>query len=115
MNTEDDEIVRKITATTMFRAAYDFLSLRARFEPYLSSYVEFWKPFYDESARKAQEKREISAKSFKEHQKSKERQAKKELKHSNLAEQTFEKEQSKEVNDRLAKARAWRIAMHLDP
>lgn len=115
LNTEDDEIVRKITATTMFRAAYDFLSLRARFEPYLTSYVEFWKPFYDESARKAQEKREISARSFKENQKIRERQAKKELKHTNLAEQTFEKEQSKEVNDRLAKARAWRIAMHLDP
>lgn len=108
MNITDKVQVEKLATTSMFRAAYDFLVLRARFEPSLSLYVDFWLPYYEESSRQAKLLREERNNKIK-------RKKDKRSHKINPAMAEFSKEKSAEVNDRLAKARAWRAAMNLDP
>lgn len=55
----------EVSNRTIFRAAFDFISLRTKFEPYLATCVNFWQPYYVKSAaiaakRKALKIRNIS-------------------------------------------------------
>ncbi len=113
MNITNKIQVEKLAKTTMFRAAYDFLVLRARFEPSLALYVDFWLPYYEESARQAKLLREERNNKLK--RKKEDRKKDKRSHKINPAMAEFSKEKKAEVNDRLAKARAWRAAMNLDP
>lgn len=114
LNLTDKNHVEKLSKTTMFRAAYDFLVLRSRFDPNLALYVDFWLPYYEESARQAKLLRD--ARSNKPKRKKDERKKdKRNAKATTPAQDSFSRENKAEVNDRLAKARAWRAAMNLDP
>ena len=114
LNLTDKNHVEKLSKTTMFRAAYDFLVLRSRFDPNLALYVDFWLPYYEESARQAKILRD--ARSNKPKRKKDERKKdKRNAKATTPAQDSFSRENKAEVNDRLAKARAWRAAMNLDP
>lgn len=115
------EELEKITSNSRFRASYDLLKLRAHFEPSLEPYVEFYKPYYDESALKAETLRQkkIAKRNEKRQQKrdamnafKKDAQSKNEKKAKS---ESFSKDSAQDRQERLAKARAWRIAMNLDP
>ena len=115
LNITDKDTVEKLCRTTMFRAAYDFLKLRSHFEPDLALYVDFWMPYYEESARQAKLLRNESKNKFKHKKEARISKKEKNRQNSNPASEGFKKEQKSEVNDRLAKARAWRAAMNLEP
>lgn len=56
LETEDPQAVEAVASRQLFRAGFDIFRLRAKFEPYLESYVKFWQPYYDESAAKSRER-----------------------------------------------------------
>ncbi len=111
----EDYDVKDLTSKMVFRAAYDFLCLRSRFDPLLDDAVNFFKPYYQESKRASEKRKE------REQGRSRGRKDKKGLKSSrkerkSYAEEGFEDESnlSDKRRKQLEKARAWRIAMHLE-
>lgn len=126
LDISDPDEVASIASKQLFRGGFDIFRLRARFEPYLAPYVEFWQPYYDSSAKTATERREMQ--SQKENRKSQqqavamqasapvpERSKKKAQQPAAGSNETFEDDTDAERQDRLARARAWRASMHLDP
>ncbi|MGN0903321.1 MAG: polynucleotide adenylyltransferase PcnB [Succinivibrio sp.] len=117
---DDESIVNEVTTRHIFRAAFDFLKLRSRFNPYLRSVVEFYEPYYLKSraeaeARKAQnDERRISREKRLEEKRSL-KKAKKNRK-KKASEETFDdtKNYSAERLEQLRKAREWRKAMNLE-
>ncbi len=114
-----DEL-NEIVSNPRFRASFDLLKLRAHFESDLQPFVEFYKPYYDESSRKSEERRKKrlekrneksrlkrdSVRNYQENAGSKTYSSKK---------NGFESDTSQQRQERLEKARAWRLAMNLDP
>ncbi len=105
---DDENVIKSVTAQSLFRGAFDIFKLRARFEPYLKSCVEMWRPYYDESSARHRYRQEKEQ--FRENNQGLEKETQKVV-----YDEVFEEDSSKERNDRLARARAWRAAMHLDP
>ncbi len=118
--------IDEIAARNIFRASYDFLELRGKFEPYLKTAIDFWNPYYVKSkeladkrkarkeesiGRKARKKEKLAAK-----QKAYEDKlaAKKSRKKANAESFDDEANLSAKRKKQLEKARAWRAAMHLD-
>lgn len=174
--TDPELDAREIESTArkpLFRAAFDLIKLRARFEPEVIPYVKFWQYYYDiaqeqlEEAKRRREEKEqrrkekrqarrdkarrrrenrskeramsvqdrepldlTSAPEFdtpavntevyqgtgKGKNKDKDRSKKKDkAKKPNPAALEFEKESARERQERLERARAWRISMNLEP
>lgn len=117
------EEINELVKSQYFRASYDLLKLRAYFEKELTPYVEFYAPYYDESARLAEERRrkreERMAEKRRQKRESRDRSVKaaraprgRERKESADG---YERDSAADRQERLARARAWRIAMNLDP
>ena len=102
-----------LASKSYFRGAFDFFKLRSRFEPYLTRFVEFWQPYYNESSRQA----ELSKAKKEEKEQSRFSKKDKAVKARTGRDSSsgFESEDAAEKNDRLARARAWRISMNLEP
>lgn len=130
LNITDPDEVAAIASKQLFRGGFDIFRLRARFEPYLAPYVEFWEPYYERSAKTASERRQMLAQkdSRREQQEQQqiaeapvERQAAPERaprpapQSSTGSNEVFADDSDAERQDRLARARAWRASMHLDP
>ncbi len=107
----EDYDPKELTSKPVFRAAYDFLCLRSKFEPLLDDAVNFFKPYYQESKRAA-EKRKERERRDKERLSGKGRRKDR----KSYAEEGFEDESnlSDKRRKQLERARAWRIAMHLE-
>ena len=119
--------VDEIAARNIFRASYDFLTLRGKFEPYLKSAVNFWEPYYIKSkeladkrkakkeelilGRKARKKEKLAQKKRAYEEKLASKKSKRKAN-----EESFDDEAnlSAKRKKQLEKARAWRAAMHLD-
>lgn len=119
-----DDIARQ----GLFRAAFDIIKLRAKFEPELIPYVKFWQHYYDEAQekllRQQQARAESASRREEKRRKRRDKSSKRKQektggrqedapKKESAAE--FDKDTSKERQERLARARAWRAAMNLDP
>ncbi len=118
--------VEEISNRNIFRASYDFLALRGKFEPYLHDAISFWNPYYIKSKELAEKRKEKFAETkLNRKARKKERLAQK----KEIAEKFAAKKSSKKANQesfddetnlsakrkkQLEKARAWRQAMHLD-
>ncbi len=107
-----------LSVRNIFRASFDFLSLRAKFEPYLEPIVEFWSTFYKTS--KALADKRHAANVAKRNKKQADIDEKKTKKKKGKAkkrpsEEGFEDESnlSEKRKAQLAKARAWRESMNL--
>lgn len=118
--------IDEIAARNIFRASYDFLELRGKFEPYLKTAIDFWNPYYIKSkeladkrkarreeniGRKARKKEKLAAKKKAYEEKL---AAKKSRKKANAESFEDEANLSAKRKKQLEKARAWRAAMHLD-
>lgn len=104
----------EVSNRNIFRAAFDFITLRSRFEPYLASCVNFWQPYYVKSAAIAVKRKAL--KDLKYQQKlSGKKKSKKQKGSKNPAKEGFEDETnlSAKRKEQLAKARAWRASMNL--
>ncbi|MCR5085508.1 MAG: polynucleotide adenylyltransferase PcnB [Succinivibrionaceae bacterium] len=112
LSINDPETVADLTSKRSFRGSFDFLKLRANFEPYLLPYVAFWQPHYDVSSRRAQQLREVRDR---QDQEQFDRRSKRRQKYAERSPEAYQRPTAAEDNDRLARARAWRAAMHLDP
>ena len=98
--------VESIKGKAIFRAAYDFLTLRARFDPFLKDSVDFWTPFYEKS-KALSIKRRIEREQQK---KTSKKKGKKKFTDGFAGEEKFSRKRKKA----LEKARAWRASMDLD-
>ena len=113
LNIHDPNAVAAMADSNILRASFDIFKLRGKFEPYLSPYIRFWQPYYDRSSQRAEQRRALLNK--------KEEQnftnAKSKQKKNKPAEKNggYKREKATSRAERLAKARAWRAAMHLDP
>ena len=101
LDIDDPEEVASIASRQLFRGGFDIFRLRARFEPYLQPYVDFWQP---EREERLSERRAL-----------KEQQRAEAPKSRDLASEEFADDTDAERQDRLARARAWRASMHLEP
>lgn len=111
--TQDD--IDKITKRSYFRASFDLLKLRCRFDETLKPFVEFYAPYYEESSRLAKERNQKRQEKFQKRLQ-KTAETKRPAKGKKAGAQVpFEEDTAAEREARLAKARAWRIAMNLDP
>ena len=119
--------VDEIAARNIFRASYDFLTLRGKFEPYLKSAVNFWEPYYIKSkelADKRKAKKEELVLGRKARKKEKLAQKKRAYEEKLASKKSKRKANEESFDDeanlsakrkkQLEKARAWRAAMHLD-
>lgn len=104
----------EVSNRTIFRAAFDFISLRARFEPYLATCVNFWQPYYVKSAAIAAKRKALKDQKYQQKFSNK-KKAKKQKGPKNPATEGFEDESnlSAKRKEQLAKARAWRASMNL--
>lgn len=105
---KNQEHTAAIAGRTLFRGGFDIFRIRARFEPYLRQFVDFWQPFYDESSAQARDRAQ-KQELFEQTRTLGKRDKK------IVVKEVFGDDDAKEKNDRLARARAWRAAMHLDP
>lgn len=118
LDIDDPDEVASIASKQLFRGGFDIFRIRARFEPYLKRYVDFWQPYYDQSAQNASRRREAMEK---EDERRNERVSKAEFsKRPQIPDvsgsnEVFSDDTDAERQDRLARARAWRASMHLDP
>ena len=104
----------EVSNRNIFRAAYDFISLRARFEPYLVACVNFWQPYYEKSAAIAAKRKALKDQKYQQKFSNK-KKSKKQKGAKNPATEGFEDESnlSAKRKEQLAKARAWRASMNL--
>lgn len=109
LETKDPALTGSVVSQSLFRGAFDILRLRARFEPYLVPCMNFWQPYYDKSASRSRSRPE------KGRLKDKDKGRRSGKYGRSSQESAFRHETSAEKNDRLARARAWRAAMNLEP
>ncbi len=125
--------IEKLAHAGLFRAAFDMIKLRAQFEPEIIPYVKFWQHYYDEAQERFnQAKQEAEARRQNRLDKRKSRRGKGKRGRSmreeeyplsqadksallTAAQESFDKDNSAQRQERLARARAWRAAMNLDP
>lgn len=127
LDIDDPAEVASVASKQLFRGGFDIFRLRARFEPYLEPYVKFWQPYYDESAarsRKRQEKdtareavvgREEFSEPAPERERAQRKTAAEVRPKAPAAEVEFADDTDAERRDRLARAKAWRASMNLEP
>ena len=123
--------LQSVVNRNVFRAAFDFLLLRSRFEPNLNEAIEFWNPYYLKSKAQAEKKRaeeqkkralkEEKAREKKKRKQEKNQKKKLEREMKQKHKPTADKESfadetnlSAKRQEQLKKAKAWRIAMHLE-
>ena len=104
----------EVSNRTIFRAAFDFISLRTKFEPYLATCVNFWQPYYVKSAAIAAKRKALKDQKYQQKFSNK-KKSKKQKGAKNPATEGFEDETnlSAKRKEQLAKARAWRASMNL--
>lgn len=104
----------EVSNRTIFRAAFDFISLRTKFEPYLATCVNFWQPYYVKSAAIAAKRKALKDQKYQQKFSNK-KKSKKQKGAKNPATEDFEDETnlSAKRKEQLAKARAWRASMNL--
>ncbi len=122
--------ISRIASKGLFRAAFDIIKLRAQFEPELIPFVKFWQHYYDEAQLQLQEKqKQQNERQASREKKRREREEKASRRRESRKKQNsgsnqsanssagadFDKDTSRERQERLARARAWRAAMNLDP
>ena len=109
---EEEENPNTVTDRNIFRAAFDFLCLRAKFEPFLESYVNFWQPYYQKSKIQAMKMQALKEPKGK---KKRDKLEAKRGKKQTFATEGFEDEKnlSAKRKAQLDKARAWRASMNL--
>ncbi len=133
----DDELqasqIESVAQQGLFRAAFDMIKLRAQFEPEIIPYVKFWQHYYDEAQERFVKAKALKDERLKQRQdrrksrrsKSKRRKEEKaqalplsKAQQADLltaAQEEFGSDNAKERQERLARARAWRAAMNLEP
>ena len=117
-NLTDENKIESIKNKSIFRAAFDFLTLRSKFDPFLSEKVDFWKPYYDLSKAQDRKLRELQDGKYKRKATKKERlkeknKCKSKGKSKNIDSFDNEERFSKKRKAALEKAKAWRAAMNL--
>jgi poly(A) polymerase len=111
-NTGNLEKSDKIYQKLIFRAAFDFMTLRARFEPFLAQSVAFWTPYYEKSKALADKRKKLLDEQKQERLKRK--LTKKKGKEQKKSGKEFERVTSEERKKQLERARAWRKSMNLE-
>ncbi len=111
-NTGNLEKSDKIYQKLIFRAAFDFMTLRARFEPFLAQSVAFWTPYYEKSKALADKRKKLLDEQKQERLKRK--LTKKKGKDQKKSGKEFERVTSEERKKQLERARAWRKSMNLE-
>lgn len=110
--TDNLEKADKIYQKIIFRAAFDFLTLRARFEPFLAQCVDFWTPYYEKSKALADKRKKLNEEQRRQRfKKKKEKLSSADLKKSGKG---FDRENSLERKKQLERAKAWRKSMNLE-
>lgn len=123
--------IEEIAQQPSFRAAFDIIKLRAKFEPELIPFVKFWQHYYDEAqerfnlAKLEREERRAARmeKRRQRREKSERRRSRQELtaegqacmERPTAAQEQFNDDDAAARQERLARARAWRASMNLDP
>ncbi|MBU3826012.1 MAG: polynucleotide adenylyltransferase PcnB [Candidatus Anaerobiospirillum merdipullorum] len=127
--------IENVAQKGLFRAAFDLIKLRAQFEPEIIPYVKFWQHYYDEAQERMvklkalQEEKRLKReeKRLSRREKSKQRKERKSSRRTlnlsqaqkaeliSAAQEQFDSDTAKERQERLARARAWRAAMNLEP
>lgn len=108
LETTDPELTGNVVSQSLFRGAFDILRLRAKFEPYLVPCMNFWQPYYDKSASRSHSRTDKGRMKNKD-------KGRRQGKYGRSNQDAFKHESSAEKNDRLARAKAWRAAMNLEP